>query len=100
MKEDEKEADANALETVETGETWEEEEEEVNEVQKMIKLLQKEDYILALKTDDQLVFGAETTKKERKKLNERIKAERRTERKAAVEATKVNNALKADLSEQ
>ena len=43
---------ANDLEAVETGETWEEEEEENDVVQEMIRLLKKEDYILALKTDD------------------------------------------------
>ena len=84
MKGADSENEKDAEEIEETGEVWEEEEEEVDDVQEMIELLKKEDFILALKTDDQLVFGAETTKKERKKITERIKGERKEERKAAI----------------
>lgn len=46
----------------------------------MIKLLQGEEYILALQRDDQLTFGSHATKKEKNALLERIKAERKREK--------------------
>ena len=36
-----------------------------DEIEKMIKILKQQDYILALKSKDELYFGAHITKKER-----------------------------------
>ena len=43
----------------------------------MVSLLVHKDFILALKTEEKLVFGASATKKERAQLTDKIKAERR-----------------------
>ena len=62
----------------------EEEEEDEDEVEGMINLLVGQEYILALKRDDQLQFGQHATKKEKNALLERIKAERKREKQKAI----------------
>ena len=49
----------------------------------MIKLLKQQEYILALKSQDELYFGAHITKKERQRIVDRIKYETKIEKKAA-----------------
>ena len=55
----------------------EEEEEEEDDVQEMVKLLTNLDFVLALQTEDKLIYGSKTTKKEKKALLEKIKKERK-----------------------
>ena len=60
-----------------------EEEEEEDDVQEMVKLLTDLDFILALQTDDKLIYGSKATKKEKKVLLEKIKKERKAATPAA-----------------
>ena len=67
----------------------EDEDEDEYDVALMIKVLQNEEYILALKTDDKLIFGSKATGKEKSVLVGRIKNERkRAAAKAKKEAEK------------
>ena len=67
----------------------EDEDEDDYDVALMIKVLQNEEYILALKTDDKLIFGSKATGKEKSVLVGRIKNERkRAAAKAKKEAEK------------
>ena len=56
-------------------------------------VLKKEEFILALKTEDQLIVGQSITKNERKAIIERVKAERKGSKKTAKKKKEVHDEL-------